>query len=626
MNDMTRTEQHAAARHKRITGSRAGKIMTGGPVGWDTLSDLLHSEEPEPFYSLENTPDMPQQMRRGLEYEPMGRGEFFFRHDEYELEQPMFCIPGNEDYYDEETGVRVFKGDTSDKDLWPWIGVSVDAIPLEIKVPAMETHLAWKEVGILPLEHLPQCALSLLVTGADHWWFSSFCPELKGDDRFFEIKLEREEIYLDYMRVKIRQFLKGHLEHKVFARPAIEQEVISVSEFPVVNFGITDQAIDVLIEQYGGMEAPTTTAEYAVTKAAQIDMRNRRTGVDKIYKKVTDDARDYIAGVKTEQKRLIGLMEPTETRLKSLRTAWEDEQQRLKDEEIAREEQRVATIRELIDWLNVGAMEGLRGLTSEQINTQLVTFKDTKVTEEIYQEFFTEAENAKTAMMVKAVAYREEIFGQEQESARVAKEQKDLRERNAQLERENKERQEREAEENRERQEREAAEQEERDRAKAVDRQISVIGESLLNAMDGTLADTKKILFSLNQMHDSRLILFGDKWEQAGVLLNKTIKAVQNIVASKQAELDAIEAEKPEPAPVEETKPEVEPVLNDVAETFTPLSTLDIYTHEILESAEYIRENDEWLGEEDRELVVRLSVEIRSLSDDILQRIEDNDD
>ncbi|MEE9574695.1 MAG: YqaJ viral recombinase family protein, partial [Gammaproteobacteria bacterium] len=106
--NQARTNEHEQARHKRITGSRIAKIITGGPAAWDTLSAMLHAPEPEKFFDIENTPNMPEQMKRGHEYEPMARGEFFMRHDEYEVEQPDFCVPG----------------DDVDEDLREWIGVS----------------------------------------------------------------------------------------------------------------------------------------------------------------------------------------------------------------------------------------------------------------------------------------------------------------------------------------------------------------------------------------------------------------------------------------------------------------------------------------------------------------------
>lgn len=537
MNDTARTEEHAAARHKRITGSRIGKIMAGSPAAWDTLSDMLHDPEPEKFYSLENTPNMPEPLRRGLEYEPQARADFFFRHDEYDIEQPMFCQPGEEKSYNKETGIMIHKGIEADKDLWEWVGVSPDGIlksgvmnvlaGLELKVPSLEKHLEWAQAGIVPAEHLPQCFLSLLVTGADHWWFCSFCPEIEGDERFFEVKLEREDLYLQHMKNRIRIFLEGHQAHKTFAKPAPVQEAIPATSFPVVKFGIEDKAIDVLIERYGTMVAPTTSPEYAVVKAANIDLVKRRTGIKKVYDKATEEAKDYIAGVRTEKNRLTGRLADVEAHTKQLRTAWEDEQLRIKEEKEAKEAERIATIRDAIEFMNTDAMRELDGLTSAKITEHIKMFSRSEITESRYEEFFTEAQNARMALLVKAEDYRLKVIDQEQEAARVAQEQKELRERNELLERENKERL-----------DREEKEEIERVRAKNIDDQFSWIRESVMEALDGTLAGAEAIVTRLKKVPVS---FFEERSDEVIALLEKTIKVVDGIIADKKAELDALE-------------------------------------------------------------------------------------
>lgn len=402
-----RSIEHAEARQKRITGSRIATIMDGTPAGWDTLSELLHSQDPEKFYQFENTPNMPEQLRRGQEYEGMARGEFFFDHSEFEVTEPTFLVPGP---------------DFDDPYIQDWIGISPDCklLPaggVEFKVPSMERHLEWIEAGTVPREHLPQCALSMLVTGED-WYFRSFCPEIPNGDpkRTFEVllKVEDTQVYLTMMREKLHLFLQGHMSYKVFSIDTTSKEIEeSNPSFPVIDFGVNERAIAVLVDKYGKLEAPENSSEYAVIAAAHKDMVKRRTGADAAYKKATDAAKKYISGAMTEKKRLWGLMEATEKRLKAMRTVWEDEQERIKAEAAAQvkaeEEKEVTRVQEIHDAIDIinNMIKTLGGLDSGEIGLRIHKFQEIPVTKEIFMEFLPDAENAKTALIARA----KEVFG-----------------------------------------------------------------------------------------------------------------------------------------------------------------------------------------------------------------------
>ena len=47
---------------------------------------------------------------------------------------------------------------------------------IEGKVPVPETHIRYRRAGVLPDEYVYQVHGSLAVTGAESWWFQSFCP------------------------------------------------------------------------------------------------------------------------------------------------------------------------------------------------------------------------------------------------------------------------------------------------------------------------------------------------------------------------------------------------------------------------------------------------------------------
>lgn len=430
-----RSEDHAKLRHKRITGSRIRKIMLGGPAAWDTLSAQLHNPEAEVFYTPEMSPNMPEQLKRGHSYEPQARAEFMLRHPEFELERPVFCVP------DEEM---------EDAELTEWIGMSPDGIlnhvpfdpnldsGLETKVPAIETHMEWVSQGLLPPEYLPQCAISLLVTGRSSWWFCSFCPEKDEDDpeRYFEVVLYRQqaEIYLGVMRERIHEFLEGHIKYQIFNKLPTQE----AGAFPIINWEVNDAAIKVLIEQYSKLGDPKNSMEYAVVKSAHKDMVTRRTGIDKAYKAATEEAKTYVSGAKAEQKRLQGLMAEIEAELKKKKEDWEAEQARIKQEAEDKEKNRVEAISTAMDQIN-NSINLLPGCTSIEISKHIDAFEEIEVTEVIFQESFVEAQNAKVALITRAQGILKEVHDKEvaDENARI--EQEEQAERLKKLEDEKKE-------------------------------------------------------------------------------------------------------------------------------------------------------------------------------------------
>ncbi len=87
-------------------------------------------------------------------------------------------------------------------------GCSPDALILgsnvgvETKCPKPETHAKYLlDVG-LPDEYRGQVQASMLVTGAAHWWFMSYCPEFPE----FIIQVPRDDNYIDVLADAIEQF------------------------------------------------------------------------------------------------------------------------------------------------------------------------------------------------------------------------------------------------------------------------------------------------------------------------------------------------------------------------------------------------------------------------------------
>lgn len=78
---------------------------------------------------------------------------------------------------------------------------------------------------------------------------------------------------------------------------------------------------------------------------AAMELKRARVGIQKTGDEAREDATKYSKAVIVEVKRLVGFIEPEETRLIGLRNAWDDEQARIKAEEEAKEKARIAAIR-----------------------------------------------------------------------------------------------------------------------------------------------------------------------------------------------------------------------------------------------------------------------------------------
>jgi hypothetical protein len=76
------------------------------------------------------------------------------------------------------------------------IGCSPDAMGVEIKCPAMHTHVRWLLAGSLPREHLLQVQGCMYVTGLDSWDFVSYHAPANGEKQLppLHLTVERDPV------------------------------------------------------------------------------------------------------------------------------------------------------------------------------------------------------------------------------------------------------------------------------------------------------------------------------------------------------------------------------------------------------------------------------------------------
>lgn len=131
-------------------------------------------------------PDRPSfYMQRGTRLEEVARIDFEMRND-IEVEEVGFII-------NTQIGAN--------------IGCSPDGLidggkgGLEIKCPTPATHLSYHRSKCLPPYYKAQVHGCMALTGADYWWFTSFCPGIKD----FTLKVYRDE-YTENLSRCLREF------------------------------------------------------------------------------------------------------------------------------------------------------------------------------------------------------------------------------------------------------------------------------------------------------------------------------------------------------------------------------------------------------------------------------------
>jgi len=84
--------------------------------------------------------------------------------------------------------------------------IDCEPIGFEGKAPLPATHVRYLLDGVLPAEYVDQVHASMAITGAQGWWFQSYCPGLPP----FRIFVERDE-YTERMVAGLEEFAI-HLE------------------------------------------------------------------------------------------------------------------------------------------------------------------------------------------------------------------------------------------------------------------------------------------------------------------------------------------------------------------------------------------------------------------------------
>ncbi len=197
-------EEHGALRVGRITGSIAQRIMTSSRSSWNTIARDLRN--PRPFYSLEDTPNMPAQLAWGQTYERQAAAQFWERHPDYDVWDPKFIH-----WWDATDRVRVRYFGYSPDRLISRAGFDTPIGGLETKCPYDQAvHMGVVRARCVPVWAKWQIYHGINVSGLSDWWFISFDPRVEDEGwRYFECRVIPDPRDMEKLRTTLDEFLHG---------------------------------------------------------------------------------------------------------------------------------------------------------------------------------------------------------------------------------------------------------------------------------------------------------------------------------------------------------------------------------------------------------------------------------
>lgn len=164
------------------------------------------------------------------------------------------------------------------------------------------------------------------------------------------------------------------------------------------------------------------TAAREQCHSAMMALANTRTSITKTGKTARDDANAFSRAVIAEEKRLIDLIEPEESRLRALRDEWDEAREAEKRAKAEAEAKRIALIREHI--ADILAIPGkVAGHTSAQLQIDIDDLAALSITLDRFEEFTGDATAARDTTLDKLREMQSAAAAREEEAARIKAEQ-----------------------------------------------------------------------------------------------------------------------------------------------------------------------------------------------------------
>jgi hypothetical protein len=158
---------------------------------------------------------------------------------------------------------------------------------------------------------------------------------------------------------------------------------------------------------------------------AMMTLKNARVAIEKAAKAAREDATAFSKAVIAEEKRLVALATPEETRLQALRDAWDEAEAAEKARKAAEEKAKVDAIRAKIDQIKDSIVFAM-GKSAAEIQGAIDELTTHEITLEEFGALAGEAQVAKVASLAKLGEALTAQQAHEAETARLAAEREQL--------------------------------------------------------------------------------------------------------------------------------------------------------------------------------------------------------
>jgi hypothetical protein len=202
---------------------------------------------------------------------------------------------------------------------------------------------------------------------------------------------------------------------------------LTVVERAAVALGTTEREKELreLVARSTDIVEIKNTAGRDQCHGAAMALRTARTSIRKVGKDARDDATKFSKAVIAEEDRLVGMIEPEETRLIALRDAWDEAREAEKRAKAEAEARRVAAIRERIADISA-QVTAVAGKSADHIESVIRIVVALSIDVENFSELAGEAEMVRGETLTKLRELLAAAVAQEAEAKRLAEEKERL--------------------------------------------------------------------------------------------------------------------------------------------------------------------------------------------------------
>lgn len=205
----------------------------------------------------------------------------------------------------------------------------------------------------------------------------------------------------------------------------VSPKPLTLQQRALVAIGDRDEAeLKKLAEATKDITTITNDDGYKQIQSARIVLKNERISIEKDGKKAREDATAFGKAVIKEEDRLIAIISPEEKRLQKLQDVWDADIERIRQEKINVELNRVADLQ-----ARVAELRGCQTLSptsgAELVASHIADLERLTV-DQSFQEFQQQAEDAKAAGLARLRSVYSAAVAHEAEQDRIKVEREEL--------------------------------------------------------------------------------------------------------------------------------------------------------------------------------------------------------